>query len=94
MRVSSVSVAYMQQQNLANRKNARVPKYSEIPASQSEIAFGRLKFGDYIAGGICGTVMTIVATAALGPFAGGLIGAFTAKATAEANNESRPPEEM
>lgn len=93
MRVHSVNVAYAQQQNLTKRKAVSVPRNSEVPETRSEISFGNMKACDYIAGGICGTVMAIVATAALGPIAGGIIGAYAAKTTAEANYESRPSDD-
>ena len=89
MRVSSVSLASAQRIDL--QKQRKAVNHQEIPSSQREtIAFKRLKFGDYLAGGICGTVFGIVATAALGPIAGIAAGLFVAKTSAEANNETRP----
>lgn len=91
MRVSSVSLASVQRRNLQKQDSRPVVKHYEIPTAQPEVvAFKGLKFGDYLAGGICGTVFGIVTTAALGPIAGIAAGLFVAKASAEANNETRP----
>lgn len=48
-----------------------------------------LKLGDYIAGAICGTAMAVVGFAVGGPVGAIALGALGAKATAEANNETR-----
>ncbi len=91
MRVSSVSLASVQRRSLHKQDSKPAVKHNEIPASQPEvIAFKGLKFGDYVAGGICGTVFGIVAAAAFGPIAGIAAGIFAGKAAAEANNETRP----
>ena len=51
---------------------------------------GRLKFGDYVVGAICGTAMAAVGFAVAGPIGAVILGALGAKSSAEANNESRP----
>ena len=51
---------------------------------------GGLKLPDYIAGGVCGTALGVVVSAALCPPLGILAGIFGAKAVAEANRDSRP----
>ncbi len=88
MRVSSVSLASVQRPCLPkSNPGTRLQQPVERPETP---AFKGLKFGDYLAGGICGTVFGIVAAAALGPIVGVAAGIFAGKAAAEANNETRP----
>lgn len=91
MRVSSVSLASVQRHNQRKQSHKQIVVQTETPVSQPEApAFKALKFGDYLAGGICGTVFGIVTAAALGPLVGIAAGIFAGKAAAEANNETRP----
>lgn len=93
MRVSSVSLASAQRVAVHKQTSKTTGNYGEIPTAQPEVInFKGLKFGDYLAGGICGTVFGIVAAAALGPIVGVAAGIFAGKAAAEANNETRPYE--
>ncbi len=90
MRVSSISVASSQRMSLYKQNSYLKPPLKQEGPKSQDVAFkGGLKLGDYIAGGICGTVFGIVATAALGPIAGIAAGLFVGKAAADANNETR-----
>ena len=91
MRVSSVSLVAVQRSSMHKQTKKTAENYEEVPISQPEVInFRGLKFGDYLAGGICGTVFGIVTAAALGPIVGIAAGIFAGKAAAEANNETRP----
>ena len=87
MRVSSVSIASVQRRNLSkqNRQISSSAIHVQTPNPQPEVTFKASKIADCIAGGVCGTVTAIIATAALGPIAGAIIGVFAAKAAADAN---------
>lgn len=86
MRVSPIGITYSAQ---CRNKAVRV---REIPAPQEPLSFkgGKLKFGDYVVGAVCGTAMAAVGFAIGGPLGAIALGAIGAKTTAEANNETRP----
>ena len=87
MRVSPIGY----QTPVLHRQNRSRVVTSPVQNNAQQIAFkgGRLKFGDYLAGAICGGAMAVVGFAMAGPVGAIAMGAIGAKATAEANNDSR-----
>lgn len=87
MRVNSIGVMPYAHSKRSVRQNPT----TQTPEVVNPTFKGKLKFGDYIAGGVGGTVMGLVAATALGPLAplGIIVGAFAGKTIAETNNETR-----
>lgn len=86
MRVSPIGFS----SPVVHAKNRRV--VSQPIRQRANINFkggASLKLGDYIAGAICGTAMAAVGFAVGGPVGAIVLGTIGAKATAEANNETR-----
>lgn len=86
MRISPIMVT-----NVAMSQRT-VQKVHSPVETRSNINFeggAPLKFGDYLAGAICGTAMAAVGFAIAGPLGAIAMGAIGAKTTAEANSESR-----
>ena len=92
MRVYPVNVACPRQSNY-HSKNFTSSAPTSNPLQEPVSFQGRLKFGDYVVGAICGGAMAAVGFAVAGPVGAFVLGTLGAKATAEANNESRPPED-
>ena len=86
MRVSPVGFSTP----VVHSKNRRVVSQTIVKPKNINFKGGAsLKFGDYVVGAICGTAMAAVGFAVAGPIGAVALGAIGAKATAEANNETR-----
>jgi len=83
MRVCPIGAPVLYNRNCVVRKN------NTHSAPQTTIPFKGLKFGDYLAGAICGGAMAAVGFAIAGPIGAIAMGAWGAKTTAEANYETR-----
>ena len=86
MRVNPVSFS-VYSNNLKNMtaKKIETPKTDEAPAFK-----GGLKLPDYIAGGVCGSVMGFIIGSAIFPPLGVIAGVISGSIIAEENKNSRP----
>ena len=86
MRVSPVGFSTP----VVHSKNRRVVSQPIVkPKNVNFKGVASLECGDYGVGAICGTAMAAVGFAVAGPIGAVALGAIGAKATAEANNETR-----